>query len=271
MAATPPEPWKGCLSTQRMNDAGTTAELAATSTFFETPGSRAFSWSMFDTADVTSYACETAPLPANYRGQRCYSGTRLIDDGRIQPLIAPQESCKDDTTPMLRLSTDATAVRAGIDALVATGQRTHSAMGVLWAQRMLDPSWREVWGGGEHPADPNTRRGRDVRKAIILLTDGKDTQCGIWQDCAGSDLGYERETACDAAKAAGSEIFVVAAMPPTDISSALGQALRACSSEADNPDGNYVFLDNSTPDEIEAAFEEIHRPAAGRTTGDVNA
>ena len=258
VAATAPEPWKGCIGAQRMNDGGTTAELAPSTTFFETPETRAFAWSMFDASNGASYACYTDPLPADFGGHNaCYDGVYLRRDGTTRPPSAPQMDCKDDTTPMLGLSTDADALQAAIDDLEPTGRRTYSALGMLWAQRMLDPSWNAVWGGGDHPSDPNTRRGRDVRKAIVLLTDGADTQCGVRRDCETSDVGHTRRTACDAVKAQGTEVFVIIALRPSQVPSGLADDMRACSSQDENPDGNYVFVDNTDGDALEEAFAEI--------------
>ena len=101
-------------------------------------------------------------------------------------------------------------------------------------------------------------RAPEARKAIVLLTDGEDNPCGL-QDpgCETNDVARVREVACAAAKEAGTEIFVVAAMLPDNIPGDLGASLRACSSEADNPDGSYVFLNNADAAALEAAFSDI--------------
>ena len=129
---------------------------------------------------------------------------------------------------------------------------------MLWGQRLLDHSWKNVWGGAVHPGDPGDRDSENLRKVIVLLTDGDDTHCGSGNPtCAGNALGFSRADACAAAKAVGTEIFVIAAMHPDKVSGALGDSLRACSSQSDNPDGSYVFLNNATPENLEAAFAEI--------------
>ena len=134
---------------------------------------------------------------------------------------------------------------------------------------MLEPAWRDVWGGAVHPADPATSGFTNLRKAIVLLTDGEDTYCGIDHkpECADSPVAVSRTEACTAAKARGTEIFVIAAMPPTSVSSELARTLRRCSSESDSeypagtrrPDVNYVFINNATPENLEAAFGNIAR------------
>ena len=69
--------------------------------------------------------------------------------------------------------------------------------------------------------------------------------------------GVPRTEACSLSKDRGTEIFVIAAMPPDEISGELASTLRECSSEADNPEGTYVFLNNVTPESLEAAFADI--------------
>ena len=133
----------------------------------------------------------------------------------------------------------------------AVGVRTYSTAGVLWAQRMLSHQWKRTWGDPEHPLDPAVAENESLRKVIVLLTDGEDTYCG-WDPGA-----CDRNEACTLAKYAGSEIFVVAAMPPEDVSSDLAQSLRRCSSEADNPGGTYVFINNENEEGLRAAFHEI--------------
>ena len=97
-----------------------------------------------------------------------------------------------------------------------------------------------------------------MRKAIVLLTDGEDTHCGLTNaTCADSVLGYSRADACTAVKAAGTEIFVIAAMHPDKVSDTLGDSLRECSSESDQSDVVYAFLNHSTPEELEATFATI--------------
>ena len=140
----------------------------------------------------------------------------------------------------------------------AHGVLTYSTTGVLWAQRMLSHQWKRTWGDPVHPLDPAVAENESLRKVIVLLTDGEDTYCG-WDPgaCVDSELGIDRSEACTLAKNAGTEIFVVAAMPPEDVSSDLAQSLRRCSSESDNPGGTYVFINNGNEEGLRAAFHEI--------------
>ena len=139
------------------------------------------------------------------------------------------------------------------------GTLTYSALGVLWGQRLLEHGWKSVWGDPVHPVNRETNP--QTRKALVLLTDGDDTYCdlgsGQKQSCENSAAGVDRVTACAAAKAAGTEMFVITAMHPRHVGAHLEETLRACSSETKDSEGTYVFLNNSTPENLEAAFADI--------------
>ena len=92
----------------------------------------------------------------------------------------------------------------------------------------------------------------------MLLTDGEDTFCAMGNtSCTGSPLGISRIAACAAAKAAGSEVFVIAAMDPGLVSTSFEYDLRACSSEPSDSPGTHVFVNIATPDALVAAFADI--------------
>ena len=168
-----------------------------------------------------------------------------------------QYGCGPQHPAILPLTSDRPQIEAAIDTLDASGHLTYSALGVRWGQRLLDPQWRAVWGDPVHPVDP----AEDTRKALVLLTDGEDTYCDMGSgrnpSCADSRVGVERAEACAAAKAAGIEIFVITAMVPALVSQELDRALHECSSESDDPDTTYVFVNNATTENIEAAFADI--------------
>ena len=173
--------------------------------------------------------------------QRCYGlppgavETHLRDQHGVTWFKSPQ-GCPSQTARILPLSTDQEEIKQAIQALVPAGGLTYSALGVLWGQRLLTPSWKSALrGGGAHPLDPD-----EVRKAIVLLTDGQDTYCGRDKHgCDDSPVGISRADACTAAKSRGTEIFVVTAMDPEYLKTnsgdlkPFGAALRACSSEDD--------------------------------------
>ncbi len=249
------EAWQGCLDEHRV-EAGK-ADQAPVKDLFVRPDRMAFAQAIFPALQGLSYECKQKPLPTDLQYQVCY-GPEQPKISRVRGEIAAQRGCgaqddKPETPSMLPLSTDATAVRAAIDALTAVGIRTHSTLGVAWGQRMLAEEWRDVWGDETHPLPVDA-----TRKAIVLLTDGEDNPCGIGDpECTNNEVARARGAACTAVKAAGTEIFVIAAMHPDRVSGSLGASLTACSSAADNPDRAYVFLNNSSEADLRAAFTDI--------------
>ena len=254
---SPPEAWRGCLSEHRMGAVGTRASLPIPDEWFTPPGENSFSQGYFHSSFGLSYEC-LDPLPPNFAYQSCYT-TKIHNMQFKVPSQFPCYEMQQDLLPAIfPLSTDRARIEQTIDALSAVGPRTYSALGILWGQRLLMHSWNDVWGGGAHPADPEDPTTLRIRKAIVLLTDGEDTHCGRNNSsCENSGVGVFRTEACEAAKTAGTEIFVVAAMSEAYVSTALADALVDCSSQADNPDGKYVFLNNSTPEALQAAFADI--------------
>ena len=157
---------------------------------------------------------------------------------------------------MRPLSLDKSAIRSHIDQLNFDGILTYSALGVLWAQRMLMHQWADVWNGDVDPIDPS--QGGHVRRVIVLFTDGLDTHCGPFtfhRNCTYWDVGLARSVACGAAKAEGTEIFVVAAI--RNLNDAIGRELRDCSSHDPDSDVQYTFLNIRTEDDIAEAFATI--------------
>ena len=142
--------------------------------------------------------------------------------------------------PVLPLTDDPQAVRAAINSLAAVGPSTMSALGIA---------------GGVH----QLQAGTSDMQAIVLLTDGVDNKCpDHWpRMCSAIQVVDIRAQECTRAKEAGIRIFVVTAMAPRRVSSDLADELRACSSEADDPDGTYTFLNNANAESLEAAFIDI--------------
>ena len=282
-----PHIWKGCLAEARTGS-GTAAALPETAAArFAPPSQNPFAQGFFTSGFGNAYQCldpRSADFPTTgVRYQACYqipsgmdaaqlreSSSYLDGQGRRFPTVfpnnSPQRDCADDTATILPLSTDPVEIKKRIEKLSPVGSLTYSALGLLWGQRLLMPSWKSAWGGsGAHPLDPSASED-EVRKAIVLLTDGEDTYCGRGKHgCDDSPVGISRAAACDEAKSRGTEIFVVAAMNPNNISNQFGKALENCSSQEDDDskfgtrrqNGNYVFLNNATPEKLEEAFRDI--------------
>ena len=262
---TAPEEWKRCLDGHRMGGSGTSAAAPGVTDLFTKPSANPFSQAYYPAFYGVQYECSPWDLedwPSDYYDHRCYDPYDPYDpydakDARNKDL-RPQYGCDDDDPTILPLSTDHTAVIGAIDGLSAVGFKTFSALGVLWGQRMLLSSWRSVWGGDVHPVDPTSDAGKGVRKVIVLLTDSRDSVCnGDVSHCDEDLLGISRADAYTQAKKAGIEIFVVAAMPPSQVSSDLAAALTNCSSHSATSDITYTFLNNATTANLQTAFESI--------------
>lgn len=271
LPAAAPESWRGCLDEDRLGKVGTSAALPDKSDLLKRPSDNAFAQGFFPSGYSNAYLCEEAPWPADFYSQYCYkppsSGSfdKLLWYKPYQDEWDSQPGCMAGGPTVLPLSTDSDGVEKAINDLSAIwASRTYSALGILWSLRLLQHSWKSVWGGSVHPVDPDEPWNDKVRKVIVLLTDGEDTHCGFGiDDCDDSPVGIARADACDAAKKEGVEIFVIAAMVPNKVSTELADGLRSCSSASDNPDGTYVFLNNATPENLSAAFSNI----AGQLTG----
>ena len=263
LPSPPPQAWRGCLDEHRLQGAGGHASLPPAADLMKTPAQIPLAQAFFPAPYGTGYECLGNPPPSGYRLNFCYDshGAELMQGAtpRLQTVQSPQYGCGEAVPTILPLTSDRTRIDAAIDELDAVGKLTYSALGVLWGQRLLEHGWKSVWGDPIHPVDPASNP--ETRKALVLLTDGDDTYCdlgsGLKRSCEDSAAGVDRVEACAAAKAAGTEIFVVAAMHPDHVSGHLAQTLRACSSEAENSEGTYVFLNNSTPENLEAAFTGI--------------
>ena len=149
-------------------------------------------------------------------------------------------------SPVKPLATDRAAIDGAIDDLRGIGQMTHSAVGVQWALRLLAPSWREVWGHAVHPVDTSESAYADVRKVLVLLTDGEDNIGG------GAAMADVRSHACADAKEDGIEIFVVAAMEPKHVGGALARSLGECASSS-----GHVYINNPDAPALRQAFGDI--------------
>ena len=251
------ETWHGCVDEQRVESGH--AELPAEAALLSLPTPQnPFAQGIYSSTYGFAYECLQPPLPTDLLYHDCYSTPGTGSSTKIYGPYAAQRFCPAAASPIFPLNPVASDVKDAIGNLKAVGLATYSALGVLWGQRLLTPGWKQVWGDDVHPVDPASEESTGARKAIVLLTDGEDNQCGPGDpSCTHNKVGIKRKTACDMAKKAGIEVFVIAAMHPDQVSGTLGDSLRACSSEADDSDGKYVFLNNADAESLETAFADI--------------
>lgn len=233
--ATKPQAWKGCFEQRSTSGSNPPAFSAAS------PADTPFTMEFYNVPPNMSHFYGSFECVAPPKGQTwCYHGTPGTGVAKLSG-DSIQYACQLPPPPIIPLTTDTDAIRTAINDLQAAGSDTYSAVGVTWAHRLLAPSWRSVWGGGTHPADPANGA---VQKALVLLTDGTDSR----------HAGH-RNRACTAAKNAGIKIFTIAAMPT--VPARLQNSLTQCSSAAEDPDGTYVFVNNATPETLKDAFRSI--------------
>lgn len=244
-----PAAWQGCVDQRSFDGADPPPALSAA-----LPGDAPFNMRfyspqvLYPLSNPVSYECSTADEGAQ---KYCYSGTPTQNNQYL--LRRAQGQCRaDDDLAIVPLTPDLSRIRSALRELSAPGGATYSTLGVVWGTRLLTSSWREVWGGERHPIDPTG--GEEVRKVLVLLTDGQDN---YWDRAAVAD---HRNRACTQAKAAGILVFAIAALnddhPGHD---RLAEELERCSSQADDPTGRYVFVNNATREDLADAFRWIGR------------
>lgn len=245
------EPWGGCVDSRKMSGANPPGLSTALPT--DTPFT--MTWFTPTSAqlhnDPIFYLCRRIePLPTT-SSNICYrnpDGLKWQEDKINWKGTSQTENCYKTQT-IMPLTTDTAAVKQKIDDFTPRGGGTYSKLGVVWGHRLLAPTWRMTWSSAAtHPVD----KAADVQKVLVLLTDGEDNH--VPPDIAKQHLN----DACTAAKNAGIKVFTIAAMNPSLIGD-LGDNLTQCSSQADDPDGTYVFINNATPDDLRGAFQEIAR------------
>ena len=271
LPATRPEAWNGCLDQRAIsgdNPPGLSAALPATTPFymaFYTPMLSLYNNRPSNNRSdhrVVAYECHGDDPHDTSQQETCYS------DAAYWSNRSPQFECRTVSTSsyytpaIMPLTTDIATVKSKIQGLQAKGKATNSTLGVAWGHRLLASSWRTVWGDdATHPVD----QAEGVQKALVLLTDGEDNYPDTPGNVGAGSFSQGRKViaarlnqACTATKNAGIKVFTIAAMQESRVGE-LGDALTACSSQADDPNGNYVFINNATSEDLEGAFRQIAR------------
>ena len=268
-----PEVWKGCPDQRRasgQNPPGLSIALPKAEPItmgFYSPTLPYLSGA-YD-LDAISFKChDTSSLPEleYYENNEEYKQFGCYEEGKPKTL-KPQHDCLDDMPAIIPLTTDSATIKQAITNLkVADLKRlkwanesrpdtyslsatTYSTLGIVWGHRLLAPTWRPIWGDPVHPADLN----KSTIKALVLLTDGQDTHHEKTEE--------HRQQACKAAKASGLKVFVITATKrgavPTTNQTKLETSLTQCSSQADDPSGQYVFINDASKANLESAFQQI--------------
>lgn len=144
-------------------------------------------------------------------------------------------------SPLQRLTTDASTLKAQISSMVANGE-TFLHPGLLWGWRVLSPS---------APFADGAPYGSSTRKIMILMTDGANTKSPNYPEHESTNvLTANNLTAqvCANIKAEGIRIYTIA-FEIDDVSAQ--QLLLTCSS------GIPYYYNANTVSELKTAFQEI--------------
>ncbi len=192
---------------------------------------------------------EQVSYPFCIQGGQCFPTTGNVEHFRPQATCEPLANTTwSELAPIEPLTTDINAIKSKINALTPDGESTYSALGVLWGHRLLAPTWRNMWNDPVHPVDPKQHEG--AQKALVMLTDGHDAHPVY----TAATLEQHRQTTCKAARDAGIKVFVIG------VGNLPRQALTKCSSQADDPSGDYLFIyQTATSENLQAAFQSIGR------------
>lgn len=237
--------WLGCVDERKRSGADPPGFSAAH------PKDEPFTMSYYSSitpysgTQSISYACKTTEQQTYYYDTTADHSTCT---GQFQGHY--QYTCAERPNELVPLTTDMDTVKAAINGLRIFYKvpSSYSTTGVVWGHRLLDPAWQDVWDNTSHPADPADNPG--VRKVLVLLTDGEDDHYGA------SVVKDHRAKACTAAKAAGIKVYTIATMNASKVGT-LSSDLTACSSQADDPDNTYAFVNNSSATVLQAAFQNI--------------
>ncbi len=233
--------WEGCVDQRRLSGddpPGFSAALPTVTPF--TMGFYSPTVAYPRDSSISLQCDQTDPISNRPSGKKdeCFTGSGHAATYRQW---SSQFNCS--VQDIMLLTTDVAKIKRKISGLRAGGSATYSTLGVAWGHRLLAPAWRTIWGDAVHPVNAAS----NVRKVLVLLTDGDDNHLGqnvVWA---------HRRQACTVAKNAGIEIITVFAGDP---SRGLKDELLACASPVGDEDDTNSFT-GETEEELEDAFEEI--------------
>ncbi|MEM8615415.1 MAG: TadE/TadG family type IV pilus assembly protein [Pseudomonadota bacterium] len=123
----------------------------------------------------TIKACVSDPTEFDYfksGGKACTWQKDIFPWDKWQPVSGPNMNCP---TAMLGLSGDRTQVLSKLDHMYPVQGGTQADIGLMWGLRALSPrkEWVDFFGHTGKQA-PRAFKGTDVRKVMVLLTDGRN-------------------------------------------------------------------------------------------------
>ena len=245
LPTTKPGAWKGCVD-QRTTTGSNPPGLTAVS-----PKVTPFNMGFYSPTPNNNYANDKRAKSIAFT---CYPDQDYCYDPDENGAMEPQWNCRDTAT-ILPLTTNVETVKNHLGGLEAEGATTYSTLGLIWGHRLLDPTWRDIWGDPVHPIDLSQHE--DAQKALVLLTDGKDN---FHKDSS------HRATACQEAKDDGIKVFVIVALNgqgAVGYDFSFKRSMENCSSNHSNDPGQYFFFyEDVTPEELQDTFRSIGQQLA---------
>ena len=173
-------------------------------------------WTVADhkswTGCVTDRGKTTGPDSGNY-------------DTNVSPPVSgkaatlfPAEQYSACPQAIMPLTYDWSALNSQVNKMVANGN-TNQAIGLVHG-------WQSLVGGGPYPASPAMDSGYTYKQAIVLMTDGLNTE-DRWYSSQGS-IDARQQLTCNAVKAAGIIVYTVQVNTGNDPVSTL---LQNCASD----------------------------------------
>ncbi len=237
-----PRPWQGCPD-QRALPLG----LALDPPTPDDPLTMGFYPSRVSQVSTSDFSVAYNCLDPSVQ-RYCYHANGR--SGRLS-ILGSQHGCWTSGRMVQPLTTQPHAITQAINGLSPRGAATYSAMGLVWAARLLSPTWQTAWGSGEFPVDPAHHPAG--QKVVVLLTDGEDNFL------PGTETQDHRRQVCTMMKQAGLTVFTIAALDTSGPN--LRQLTRELTACATTPD--HAFVNNATPESLEAAFQTIGQRVRG--------
>ena len=230
-----------CYDSYPISTPGTPVWITATCTNDGVSSDCSYWYTPYTYSGVPTKVCSPTTVTQSWYG--CV-GSRTypldLSDAADSANPVPAAMNTDCAQPLTRLTTDATALQASINALSPYSE-TYIAPGLLWGWRALSPN-PPFADGAAYGAKS---------KYIVLMTDGANTHSASYPGHANFDVVDANKVTgetCTAIKATGIRIYVVAFMV-TD--AGIISVLQNCASAPIN------YYTASTVTDLQSAFQTI--------------
>ena len=176
-------------------------------------------------------------------------GAFELYSGPLNPEIDPDAYRNDicPTAPVLPLARSRSDIDTAVNDMAAQGC-TRYDVGTAWGWRALSPDWRGVWEDVDAGL-PVDYRSREIQKAAIIMTDGKNTPVDCAQDGdskAASEAAFAES--CQGMKDEGVLVYTITFKLEDAATNAL---FESCAS------GSSRYFKSPTGEQLDEAFANI--------------